>query len=355
MSLEKIDDVVDESIPQEGDLLYGIEHIDLILSSGLRFVYDPENIIDEYHLVPQILDVINTQDTFIPGSAEQCKVIIKSPDLNATIEQLRSHCKHFEHRCISDERAELQFNSSEDADHCVNMEIENAELSRPRGYFLSSCHCGKKKDTDNIVVIGPINLDAKELENALNEIDDATMLEKCYDYVSDSYSNFFVFSFKNKSITKHFCKFLSSVSVDGWKLHVYAFYDHANVVDIHKMFPSKFIIGGHIVTAKTETKIVQVLNMFLPGTVCTRDSADQIKELIVDEIGQDGIVCIYIPLSIYTKDVSYCPCEGRVYIECTAIDLARDVYRKLGGLFFNGRVVITSFFPEFCYRARMFM
>lgn len=46
-------------------LLKGINHIEKLLSYKIRIVYDPNNQIDEYFLVPKLLNIINSQ-TDIP-------------------------------------------------------------------------------------------------------------------------------------------------------------------------------------------------------------------------------------------------------------------------------------------------
>ncbi|ELQ74474.1 Splicing factor U2AF, large subunit (RRM superfamily) [Trachipleistophora hominis] len=341
------------SSDRSNDILRGIEHIDELICANLRMVYDPEDEIDEYNLVPQILEVVNTQKKYVLDEIEQRKIVVKNGNINEIIRVLEKNFAAFNYRRNSSGDIEILFDTQEDADKCITMKIEGLKFSRPVKYFVTTRSKLIEKPLDEKLLLGPLKTEDEKLKRALNEISDLCMFRRCYDFVKNTPTDYFVFSFRNKNVAENLCKFLSFVNVDERMLIVCRFYDNVSIVNLNEMFNDRFIVSGHLIAAKTETRVVQILNMFLPGEISHFQMVEEVKKMILQETGNENIVNVYMPLSLYSK--AYCSCEGRVYVECKNINAARNVFRRLGGLIFNGRVVITSFFPELHYEAREFM
>lgn len=343
------------SSDRANNILPGIEHIDELICANLRIVYDPEDEIDEYNLVPQILEVANTQEKYVADGVKQRKIIVKDANINEVIKILEKDFDTFNYRKNSSGDVEILFDSQEDANRCMRIGVGDLQISRPINYFITTDSEFTVKDLNEKLLLGPLKIEDKKLKAALNEISELSTFRKCYDFVGNTPTNYFVFSFGNKNVAEHLCKFLSFVNVTGRTLIACLFYDKVNVINLNDMFNDRFVVGGHVLTAKIETRIVQVLNMFLPGEISHFDRIDEMKKMIIQEAETEDIINICVPLSLYSKNRLYCPYEGRIYVECKDTVSARSVLCRLGGLIFNGRVVITSFFPELYYKAREFM
>lgn len=340
---------------ENDDLLHGIEHIDALLNANLRFVYDVENMLDEYNLVPKMLAVINSQTPIVINEMEQRRVIVEGGNIEILIAFLEKYFEGFNYRRANSGQIEVLFDTTKDADLCIATKAEVFRFFRSQKYFASRSFEVTDLELDDKLIIGPLDIDEMALKAAFVDIGGVLVFRQCYDFVCDKKLNFFVVSFKNKPITKHLVGFLSPLIVNNRTLTIIPFYENISAINLNEMFFNKFGVSGHVLTSTIETRIIQVLNMFLPGDVSCLEKVHDIKKLIKGEIDAANIVDIYIPLSFYSKKVPYCDSEGRVYIECRDIDSARAIFYGLGGLILNDRVVITSFFPEYHYKAREFV
>lgn len=181
----------------------------------------------------------------------------------------------------------------------------------------------------------------------MKEIDDDIDVKRTICQSSNIQTNFFTIKIDNPKIIDHLKKMLSFVKIKHQNLNFVNLFENAEIINLNNLFPVKFKVSASVLISTIETKIIQILNLFLPYEVTTK-KVNEITEAL--ENFKFKNVKIHI---LYNKN-EFHQSHGRIFIECDSLEYSKQIFQELGGLIFDGRPIITTFYPEIAFKAKIF-
>ncbi|KRH92498.1 Splicing factor U2AF, large subunit (RRM superfamily), partial [Pseudoloma neurophilia] len=360
-----------------------ISKIAHLLTLKVQIIYDPDNDLDEYYKMPLLYNLIKKQKVLEINEFDQRKIYFQNKSFEKIKTEIAQNVPTFSYKIQESGNITILFDNQNDANRYFLRStlyflldeyfIYRYSLSFLNQYFKKNQK--NEKNTDKPIdrnknkaqktlkedlgflidnpeekvknfIFGPITVNRPDLHYKLKNFDSEFVIKNTICPFSDKISEYFYVETKKENLIDLKSIISQKIDQDDQLEFINPFKD-TDILNLNNTI-IKFKICEPVFISTVETKIVQLINLFLPYEI-NREDIEEIKsELQI--ICPDSIIHI-----AYTEHDNFSMrTNGRIFIECDNIKAAKEIYYKLGGLIFRDRPVVTTYYPEILFRARIF-
>lgn len=375
-----------------------LRKIGKILAQKVKILHDQGTETDEYYQVPLLLDLINREKQIKTYDCEQYQISVKKTIFDVFEEQLPDKITAFTYKKKDDGFIEVLFDSKEHMalflqqvsleyslnDHFIwkydykqnitatfnKLKRISAEPKRGSTFYSksygeakkpSNCASNTTKDMDieefatsttcrseRPYVLGPLQISKNDLLHSLKKTDRNIQIRQFYCSFGRP-TEYFLLKFSEDKYIDALLAFLPHIQVETHTLQFVDAFLNVDVLNLNYLFPIRFRICDPVFISTVESRIVQLLNLFLPYEPDSQEIEETESELAEMCPGTS----IYICFTDQNDNQLVYRTNGRVFIECDDISAAKVVFNRIGGLMFRDRPVIATYYPEMLFKARI--
>lgn len=360
----------------------------------VRILHDPHNEIDEFLVPPLLFDLLESQNEIFLDKKSQKRLFIANTSIDEVKETIPSDI-HFSFRtckiqekcqydtCNAQTSRQHYFERKKETKHTQNNENRNLnepdieilfdseedfqrylKLNCPTNFYFDKYFVQKsslpqkllEKEND-LYIFGPVQVSESDLSKAIHQIDSSIKIKRMFCPFQKIFTPYFIidFCFSDKKIP--FMTSLQHIEVNNLPIKFHPMSNYNEFLHLNQMFPTRFRICDPVRFTKMETKIVQLINLFLPYEPYEAE-IDTILEFIhsfkFENVQPFVIYQNLEDCNQIENNHSFNRTTGTIFIQCDSISSAKSVFAKLGGLFFRERPIVATFFPEILFQARIF-
>lgn len=367
-----------------------------VLSQKIKIIYDPEDMFDEYFRVPLLINLINSQKQIKTYDCEQNQVFIENNSFEPFSELISYKISAFSYKKMKSGLTEILFDTNEHMEYFLQRNslgcsfndhfiwkyefklnatkiFHEPDWKQPSSTGKSYSQ-GTSNDTDkqlgdhstntlmdrekkrlkvpsllksnNIYVLGPLKTSKNDLLHSFRKIDPKIQIKQFICPFGDI-TKYFILKFTEDRYIDALEAFLPHIQVEAQNLEFRDSFSNIDILNLNYIFPIKFRICDPVFISAVETRIVQLLNLFLPYEPDSQDIEELETELTVLFPDTD----IYICFTDQNDNKPEYRSNGRVFIECKDVLTAKDIFNKLGGLIYHGRPIIATYYPELLFKS----
>lgn len=317
-----------------------------IFRSKIRLIHDPKNLKEEFSMMPEVCDLIKKQKNIEFDEIAQKKIILNK-NLDFCLEKVSEIIQKFKYKKINENKIEILFDSENDLkkfilENKIKENIFEFDLN-----FVSLIEIDYLKNLENVFIFGPCMITEYDLKEKLLKINSNIKIEKTICNLNYRFTDFFIIKFPDSKTSNLIRIFLQDLKVMWNDIKFHRILDYIDILHLNGFYPGKFLICDPVYISKNKSRIVQILNIFLPYMV-TKEKILEIENYIRN-FNFEGIN-IY---SIFNENHPR-RSDGKIFIECPNIFVSIKVFAMIGGLKINERPIITTFYPEILFKAKIF-
>ncbi|ADM11522.1 U2 snRNP auxiliary splicing factor U2AF large subunit [Encephalitozoon intestinalis ATCC 50506] len=331
-------------------ILEGIEYIEEILESGINITKELEK--DLY--VPLLLSRLKTDGFTEEDHRNSTSIVCLTPLGPGSLNKFL--LRFFKGFALSsrDGQIDIEFSSRQDATKCLYLSSRDFTFLRPSGYIefpgdgevreAGSKYCKDVPCTVDKILLGPLDISASILRDALDEISPLQSFRECGN------PSYFVFTFRNPELCDPFVKATSHIFISdvGRPLASVRAYKGCSILNLGRSIPSLMPrrMAGPIALSKEKTRIVVLLNVIGPWDVDVSEIIEAIRGMCSRN---EGVKNVMVPRSKHFPGRQ--PGSSRIFIECKDLETSQRIHNEFGGLVYKDRIVAAGYYPELNYFA----